>query len=208
MDWKWLLAGMLIAAAVFGAIALSQGHNEKPAVSTEISAVVNNRTIYAADVSREVARMAVIGTAISREDALYALITKAVIVEEAGKQGIVVKGNETQRAFEDYIASKNYTRTQFEGMLQKSNLTIDYFMSALNQELTVKKLVEAQVPGRFIIKYDDVLQLYNGRYNNTNVSFDDVEKNLTDELTVIKQKEYKQAYISGLLSKAEIFTLS
>jgi hypothetical protein len=208
MDWKWFLAGILIVAIAAGFF-LVKSNNEPVANTTkEIAAIANGRTIYASDVSKEIARMAAINTNVSRETAANVLVTRTVLMQEAAKQGIVVNGSETQQAFQDFLAKRNITRVQFEGTLSSKNLTLDYFMTVLNQELTVKKLVEAKVPANFIIKYDEVLQLYNKRYNGTNITFDKAEKKLTDELTAVKIEEYKQAYIQGLLSRAEIYIFS
>ncbi|MFH1182259.1 MAG: SurA N-terminal domain-containing protein [Candidatus Woesearchaeota archaeon] len=208
MEWKWFVGGIiLVAVAAF--FILNHGTSEQPQpTSREIVAIAGGQAIYSDDVTNEISRMALIGTGISRQDALNVLITRSVLASEAAKQGVIVKGNETEQEFSRFIAGRNLTRAQFERMLAQKNLTLGYFMSVLNAELTVKKLVEAQLPLQFIIKYNDVLKLYNERYNNTNITFDQMEKNLTDELTKVRQEEYKQDYIKKILSKAEVISFS
>jgi hypothetical protein len=209
MELKWFAGGIalvvVLAAAFFF---LGQGNNSPAMPAKEVAAIASGHAIYANDVSMEIRRLSISGINASRDDALNVIITRKVLIAEAAKQGIAARGSETEQSFSSFIASKNMTRQQFVELLSQNNLSLDYFMAVLNDELSVKKLVESQVPPKFIIKYDDVYALYNERYNGTDVSFESIEKNLTDELTAIRRSEYKQAYIAEMVSKAEVISFS
>lgn len=208
MEWKWFVSGAVIVAIVAAFFILNPVDKEPQVPSREVVAIANGQAIYSDDVTNEMNRMSLLGTRISRQDALTVIITRFVLANEAAKQGIIVKGGETEQSFSGFIAARNITRTEFEKVLIQENLTLSYFISVLNAELTVKELVEANVPMQFIIKYNDVLNLYNERYTNTNITFDQAEKNLTDELTKIRQEEFKQDYIKKILAKAEVISFS
>jgi hypothetical protein len=208
MEWKWFAAGIVIALAAAAFLIFTPDKQEPILPSREIVAIASGQAIYKDDVSAEISRMAVLGAAVPEEDALNVIIRRDVLTKEAANQGIYVKGSETQQEYKSFLAGRNFTTEQFGLMLIASNVSQDYFVSVLGQELTVKKLVESQVPAQFLIKYNDVLTLYNERFNGTNVSFDSAEKNLTDELTLIKREEYKQDYIAKIMSKAEVVIFS
>jgi hypothetical protein len=208
MDLKWFAGGIALIVVLASAFYFLGHGSEAPVTTKEVAAIAAGHAIYANDVSMEIRRLSISGITASRDDALNVIITRKVLIAEAARQGITAKGSEAEQSFSSFIASRNITRQQFVGLLSQDNLSPDYFMAVLNDELTVKKLVEAQVPAQFIIKYDDVYALYNERYNGTGVGFDSVEKNLTDELTAIRRAEFKQAYISEMVSKAEVISFS
>jgi hypothetical protein len=198
MEWKWFFLGVVVAItgiAFFNFINSSNEENDK-AVSREIAALVNGAPVYADSV--------IVSENITFDEALKSIIENTVLLQQAEREGIVVTGNEVERAFKDYLAAANISEEELSTVLKEKNSSLNSFISSLHSDLVVKKLISAHIPSNFVIKFEEVEALYNESYRGSNVSFDAIESKLINELIEKRKEEAKRNYIDSLLSRSEI----
>ena len=197
--------GVLLLLLWIGIFSLN---NDSPDPGKEIAALVNGEAIYVEDIEKELGTVSVDQRhLVNQAKTLEFLLERKLLLQEANAQGVTVSQDDIDELYRNFASSSSFNLEYTEAAIAAQNLTIDEFLHRLEEQAIINKLIDQQIQSAFVLTNSEVQKFYDDNYQNSNLSFEEVETEILLFLADVKNANTRTAYINTLKLQADIVVL-